>query len=181
MRLFKTFILVLLFLSGSLHAQTIEGIGTKWIDEYTEWELFSEDDGVFGEIKMTWLAQLNWREWNYTIGEDRGTIKRPWADDKSQWEVRSFGDVITCRTAWNNDLTEWKITNNEITLHLRTRYRNNYNEWELRDDNHGFFAIYTTWENDAREWTIIDELDDDISITMKMALIFMAVYHSLPL
>ena len=178
----KNMLFGLFLFANTLSAQVIEGIGTVWNDSYTEWEIFSEEEGVVGEVRMKWPTQLNYREWDFTLGDElRGTIKRPWENDKSQWEIRSFGEIITCRTAWQNDLTEWKITDNDITLHLRTRFTNNYNEWELRNDNHGFFAIYTTWENDAREWTIIDELDEDISDTMKMALIFMVVYHSLPL
>jgi len=38
--------------------------------------------------------------------------------------------------------------------------------------------VHTTFVNDPRDWTIIDELDDNIPLAMKMAMTFLAIYHS---
>ena len=163
------------------NAQSLSGFSTKWNDEFTEWDIFVNDEESFGEVKMTWQLQDDWTKWNFQFGDTHGKIIQPWQGDKSIWEVRSFGDIVTCRTAWKDDFTEWRITDNKITLILRTRFGDDPNEWVLRDEKHGLFAIYTTFEHDPRDWTIIDELDEEISLSMKMALVFMAVFHSLPI
>ncbi len=172
---------LLLLMAVEFNAQVLTGFSTKWSDEFTEWDLYTDDEEVVGEVNMTWQFQMDWTKWNFQLEDVRGQIVKPWANDKSNWEVRTFGDIITCRTAWKDDLSEWKITDNDITLVLRTKFSNDPNEWVLRDQNHGFFAIYTTYENDPRDWVILDELDEEVSLSMKMALVFLAIYHSLPI
>lgn len=128
---------------------------------------------------MRWQQQLNYGEWDFTIDEVTGSMRQLWKDDPSQWELRIGSDVVTCRAAWRDDLTEWRITNNSKTLVWRSKYRRDLNQWELRDDRYGKFNVYATFQNDPRDWTVIDELSEDIPFAMKMAMTFLPFINSI--
>ena len=159
-------------------SQTLTAFNARWDDEFTEWDIYTDDEDEQGEFKMTWQLKNDWTKWNFTFGDVFGKAVMPYQNDKSVWEFRSFGEVVTCRTAWRGDFSEWKITNNDITLVLKTRLANDPNEWILGNDDHGIFAIYTAYEQDPRDWEIVDKLNEEVSLTMKMALVFIAVYNS---
>ena len=164
-----------------LNAQEIlTGVGTKWSDEFREWTIYTDDEEVEGDLIMRWQMKNDWTEWDYRIDEEIGSIRMKWKDDPSQWEIRGNGEIITARMLWKNDVREWRITNNTKSITLKSKWGNNLNEWLLKEDKYGYFEIYTEWENDPREWVIVDELDEDISLPMKMAFIFIAIYHSSP-
>lgn len=161
-------------------AQQLLGIASKWSDEFTEWEIFTDEEDVVGELQLRWPLQGDWTEWDYRIGEEIGTIKLKWKNDPSLWEIRGYDEIVTAKMIWSNDFREWRISNNDITLTLKTRYGNVFDEWEVREERHGAFGIYTVWEGDPREWEIADELDEELSLEMRMALIFIPVFHSFP-
>lgn len=181
---------------GLLPAQALSGISTRWSDSFVEWELFvladttqtEEDDAeapdeeVFGELKLRWLnLRDDWSEWDYTLGDQRGTIKLKWKDDPNQWELRTYdGAVVTMRTAWNGDLSEWRITDNKMSLNLRCRWSNQLDEWLVQDSNRGSFYLYTMRRGDPRDWAIEDHLDESISLPVKMAMVFLTVFHASP-
>jgi len=156
------------------------GIASKWSDEFTEWEIFTDDEDVVGELTMRWQLQGDYSEWDYRIDEEIGSIKMKWKDDPSQWEIRGYDEIVTAKMLWTNDIREWRITNNDITLTLKTRYGNILDEWMVRGDDYGNFGIFSTWEGDPREWEINDELDEELSLEMRMALVFISVFHSFP-
>lgn len=170
----------LLLLSLSIQAQYIIGIGTKWSDEFTEWKVYTEDEELEGEITMRWPMQLDWTEWDYNVGDASGSIRMTWKNDPNQWEINGNDELITARTLWKDDVTEWRITNNSQTITLKSRWSNNFNEWQLKNDRHGAFNIITDWEGDPREWIVEDELDEDISIHLKIAILFLVTFHSSP-
>jgi hypothetical protein len=191
----------LLLSANCLKAHVLSGIESKWSDSYVEWDLYTlvpqdttragtkqhdpeaEPEEVRnGELKLRWLTlKEDWTDWEYQVGEERGNIKSKWKDDPSQWELRAFtGNIVTMRTAWSKDLTEWRVTDNSITLVLKTRYTNQLDDWSLRDSAHGTFRIYTQYRQDPRDWIIDDQLDASITPSMKMALVFLAVYHGSP-
>ena len=128
---------------------------------------------------MRWQADLNWAEWDFNVDDIKGSMRQLWKDDPTQWELRIGTEVVTCRAAWRDDLTEWRITNNNKTLVWRSKYRRNLNEWELRGGNYGEFYVYTSIQNDPRDWIIVDELNDKIPFSLKMAMTFIAIYHSI--
>ena len=186
-------------LSTCLQAQTLSGISTRWSDSFVEWDLFvfappdttqtSEDidstevkEDMFGELKLRWLNMRDdWTEWDYTMGDETGTIKMKWKGDPSHWELRSFGgSVITMRTAWKNDFTQWRVTDNSISLTLKSRWTGQFDEWLVQDKTRGSFYLYTLVQNDPRDWAIEDDLDTSVSNTMKMALIFLSIFHASP-
>lgn len=184
-------------------AQTLSSVSTRWSDSFVEWEIYAvtpkdstdtdedEDDDedsespteeLYGEFKLRWLAiRDDWTEWDFELGEQRGTIRQKWKDDPTQWELRTYsGDVVTMRTMWTNDLTEWRVTDNSTTLNLKSKWKNQFDEWLVDDPTRGIFYIYTYSERDPRDWAIEDSLSSDVSEPMKLALVFLTVFCASP-
>jgi hypothetical protein len=181
MILFKPFVFFLFMIFPIIgNAQYITGIGTRWSDAFAEWIIYTDDEELEGDLTLRWQLQGDWSAWDYRLGEDFGSIKMKWKDNPSQWELRGGNEIVSIYMVWPNDVREWRLTDNSTTLTLKSRWGNNLNEWELKTEKHGRFAIFANWENDPREWNVWDELDEDISIHMKIALIFIATYHSSP-
>lgn len=186
---------------AAAHAQTITSVSTRWSDSYVEWEIYavmpqdsSETDSgededseapeeeLYGELKLRWLnVRDDFSEWDYELGDVRGTIRQKWKDDPTQWELRSYdGNVVTMHAMWSNDPTEWRVTDNSITLNLKSKWKNQFDEWLVDDLARGKFYLYTFTERDPRDWAIEDGLDADVSQSMKLALIFLTVFFSSP-
>jgi len=186
-------ILMLVLASAPFQAQTLDAVISRWDDEFTEWDIYTlegdqeviEDNGEeviaiesSGQLVMRWQADKNWREWDFTVDGLTGSARQMWKDDPTQWEIRLGNEVVTCRAAWRDDPSEWRITNNRKMLTWRAKHPRDFSEWRLRGDTYGKFVVHTTFINDPRDWTIIDELDDNIPFAMKMAMTFLAIYHS---
>lgn len=184
----------------SAQAQTISSVSTRWSDSFVEWEIYATmppdttitddpdadsetpEEELYGELKLRWLNVRNdFSEWDYELGDERGTIRQKWKDDLSQWELRSYsGNIISIRTMWANDLTEWRVTDNSVTLNLKSRWKNQLDEWLVDDATRGKFYLYTFVRNDPRDWAIEDNLDASVSQSMKLALIFLTVFVTSP-
>lgn len=182
------------------HSQTLSSVSTRWSDSFVEWEIYAvmpqdstetdegEEDSetpteeLYGEFKLRWLAiRDDWTEWDFELGEQRGTIRQKWKDDPTQWELRTYsGNVVTMRTMWTNDLTEWRVTDNSTTLNLKSKWKNQFDEWLVDDPTRGIFYMYTYSERDPRDWAIEDALSSDVSEPMKLALIFLTVFCASP-
>lgn len=168
-------------ISFQAQAQLLTGISTYWDDSFAEWLIYTEDEDEEGTLQPRWINRGDWTEWEWELGDESVMIKQSFRNDPSQWEIRGYnGDIVTCRTAWKNDVSEWKITNNSVTIVFKTRYANNPNEWQVREQYYGQFAVYTNQENDPRDWIIVDELDENITPNMKIAMVFIAIYNSIP-
>ncbi len=178
----KYLIMVWFFLCFSIvvKAQTITGIVTKWSDEFTEWEILDHEDYVVGDLKLRWPQQRTWSEWDFRIGELTGQIKRKWHDNNNEWEIRSDNQIITARTIWRDDFREWRLSDGRTQLSIKTRYGNVADEWIIKGTYKGSFEIVSRWEGDPREWDIFDDLIEEISLPMKIGLIFVAIYNSFP-
>ena len=170
----------LFFSISSAKAQYLSGISTLWSDSFVEWEIFTDDEEIVGELKMRWQMQEDWSEWDYRLEDAIGSIKQKWKNNSNEWELRGGNQIITARTIYRDDFTEWRITDNTKTLILKTRFGNNGNEWILEGKGYGFMEIFTEWENDPRDWLIVDELSEEIDLPMKMGAIFLAIYQSSP-
>ena len=190
------------WLAAIVQAQTITSVSTRWSDSFVEWEIYavmpqdtseteSGDDAedsespqeeLYGELKLRWLnVRDDFSEWDYEVGDLRGTIRQKWKEDPTQWELRSYdGNVVTMRTMWANDLTEWRVTDNSITLNLKSKWKNQFDEWLVDDLTRGQFYLYTITERDPRDWAIVDTLDAEVSQPMKLALIFLTVFFGSP-
>lgn len=173
------------------------GVGSRWSDSFVEWDLYAfnpdtaaaqtEEEAapaeiVVGELKLRWLnIRDDWSEWDFIYEETRGTIRQKWKDDPNQWELRTYaGDIVTMRTAWPGDLKEWRVTDNSMALTLRSRWTNQLDEWLVDDHARGRFYLYTYYQRDPRDWVIEDNLTEDVSPAMKMAFIFLTVFHGSP-
>ncbi len=179
-----------LFSGISLSAQQwLTGIETTWTDSFVEWRLYSETEGDYeedeeleasGELELRWKNQDNWTEWDFEIGEERGQIAQVSRSRPDQWELRSDGGLVTIRPRWPNDLTEWKVTGKNFSFIFKSKWRNNLDEWILVDDRYGHFSLQTAWERDPRQWNIYDELDEEVPLNVKMAMVFIATFYSSP-
>lgn len=179
---------------SQLHAQTISTVSTRWNDSFVEWDIYASEspdepdsaeppeEMLYGELKLRWLnVRDDFSEWTYELNGERGTIRQKWKNDPAQWELRTYtGDVVTMRTSWSNDFSEWRITNNSFSLTMGSRWKNRLDEWIADDPNRGKFYIYTLRERDPRDWAVEDNLSEEVNEPMKMALIFLAIYHSTP-
>lgn len=155
-------------------------MATRYSDSFVEWDALDTEGSVLGELVMRWQMQNDWSVWDYEVGDHSGYIKQKFSDDPTQWEVRGDGRVVTMRTLWSDDFSEWRVSDNQTTLVLKSRYGNSAEEWMLRDESQGHFYMYTSYENDPRDWTIESDLPEEISMPMRMALIFLVLYHSCP-
>lgn len=183
MRSFLSIAFVLLFClpTTTLSAQYLSGIATRWNDDFSEWLIFPEnEEEEEGYLRMRWQSQRDWTVWEYRLGEETGAIKLKWKQDPNQWEIRGNNQIVTARSLWNNNFLEWRISTRSEQFTLKCRYGNVIDEWEIRDSKSGAFRLYTNWEGDPREWTIEDDLNESVSLTTKMAIIFLVVYHSSP-
>jgi hypothetical protein len=177
-----------------LQAQSISGINTRWSDSFVEWDIYetlidSTDDAdaepyeaKTGGLQLRWLnLRDDWSEWDYELGEERGTIKVKWKNDPSQWELRTYdGSIVTMRTAWKDDLSEWRVTDNTVTLILKSRWANQFDEWVVEDAKRGQFYMYTVRRGDPRDWNVRDQLDGSVSQPMRMALVFLTAFVGSP-
>jgi hypothetical protein len=186
----------LLFLAHFLPAQPITGVSTQWSDSFVAWDLFTaeiiepETDSTdaeveevkIGEIKQRWLhTKEDWTEWDLSINDRQGTIRLKWKNDPSSWELRTFdGDIVTMKTIWTSDVSQWRITNGDISLDFRSRYTSDFGEWNVMDKKYGSFRVAVQYTNDPRDWVITDQLNEEIPVSLKVAMIFVVIYHSSP-
>ena len=175
------FLAFLILFWGNVNAQIITAIATNWSDDFRDWTIYTDEEDVEGSLTMRWQQQMDWTEWDYRLGEESGTIKLKWKNDPSQWEIRGGGEIITARMVWNNDIHEWRISDGTTRLTLKALYNNNLNDWEIKESKeNGTFQLYMEWQNDPREWTIADELNEGLSIHFKIAIAFVALFQTIP-
>jgi hypothetical protein len=145
-----------------------------------DWEIYCDDSDDVGSLTMTWQSPDDWSQWTYRIGEKTGTIKTKWNKDFSQWEIRGDNKIITAQMIWNGDPRQWRVTDNSISIELKTKWGNQLTEWIVDDNKRGQFNMFMDIQNDPRDWVIEDELDETVSFPMKMTLLFLTVFNSVP-
>jgi hypothetical protein len=174
--LFSLFI----FFTLQLNAQTLTGISVKYNDAYVEWSIYTDDEDVEGTLTMTWQNPDDWTQWTYRIGEHTGTIKTKWNKDVSHWEIRGDNKIISAQQIWQGDNRQWRITNNSFSLDLSCKYGNNWNDWTIDDRKRGKISVLTAYQNDARDWNIEDNMSEEVTLPMKMAVVFISIFNSIP-
>ncbi len=179
----KLLLVFILMIQGALSAQPyLTGVASRWSDDFSEWDFYTEDDEEYasGELRMRWQQRGDWNVWDYQIGEERGYISTVFTDDASRWElVGPNNEVITMRQLWNNDARAWKVTANTVSLTFKSRWGNRRDEWIVRERTRGDFHVYTRWEGDPRDWIIVDELDEELGTSMKVAMVFLALFNTI--
>ena len=156
------------------------GLGTRWNDSFREWIVQTENEDVNGTLELRWAFRDEWTEWDFRLGDTIASIQQKWKDDPGLWEVRSLGVTVTARSTWPGNFRSWRLTSGNYSITWQSRYANILEEWELRDDRLGNFEVHTYYERDPRDWVVVDELDPDVPFAMRLAMIFIAVYHSTP-
>jgi hypothetical protein len=178
----KTLFLLLLFITPFiLKAQYLTGTSTRYNDSFIEWLFYTENDEEPGELSIRWKSrEYDWTEWDYRLGDVTGSIEMKWKDNPEEWELRGNNEIVTARTLWNNDFREWRISDGDRSLTLKTKWGNLWDEWELRNTPHGDFRMYTNWEQDPRDWVIVDEMKEEVPLEMKLMMMFIVVFNSSP-
>ena len=169
---------VLLFPAAHASAQLLSGAGARWSDSFREWVIYAGEDE--GDLRLRWQDADKWDEWEYNIAGLSGAIKIKWPNDPGEWEIRSNeGEIVSAKILWNNNFREWRISDNDIQLTLTCRYNSTWDEWEVQG-NYGNMDIYSAFTGDPRDWVVIDELDKDVPAAMRIAILFIVLYHSSP-
>ena len=176
----RLLILFALFLAFKINAQIPIGASAKYNDSFVEWDILTEDEKSDGSLTMTWQQPDDWTQWSYRVGEKTGTIKTKWQKDPSLWELRGSNKIISMQQVWSNDPRFWRVTDNAVSLDIKSRFGLNFQEWTVDEGKRGKMSIFMEYSNDPRDWVIEDELDESITFPMKMAIIFLVIYNSVP-
>lgn len=161
-------------------AQTIIGVGTRYRDSFREWQITTDDEEVRGQLWMRWAMRDDWTEWDVQIGDISATIQQKWRDDPNLWEIRCNGVTVNARTAWPGEFYRWKLTDGTHQFNWQSVYANQLSEWTVENSKVGEFFMYNYWEGDPREWVVMDELSEEVSLAMRLAMIFLSVHFSSP-
>lgn len=181
MKLNSVFLSILFVVSLSINtiAQELYAINVVWDDSFAEWSFITADEKE-GRFSKRWINREDWTEWTFSFDELHGRVKMKWQDNPNHWELSYGGSVVNVVTRWRNDITEWRISKGPIKLTIKSRYTNNLDEWILVGDRYGSFSLKTEWDNDPRDWHIYDELDQKITMDMKLAMCFISIISSAP-
>lgn len=178
-RMFKILIM-LCWVQTTLFGQSISSIHARWDDSFREWILYDADADEEGTLELRWKLNNDWSKWDYSLGDEGGSIDMKWRDNPEEWEIRGHDDMIYARTVWPRDLSSWRLKNDEITIIFESRYSTRADEWRLKTRHYGEFIIHTEYNGDPRDWVVVDSLSDEISFSMKMAMVFLAIHHGTP-
>lgn len=182
-------ILIFLFIQPA-SAQVITSISTQYSDSFVAWDLFALDtlngaeppeEIAVGILQLRWLeVKEDWTEWDFEVGNRKGTIRLKWKNDPSEWELRTFdGKIVTMKTIWKGNLTQWRITDNSSTYTYRSRYTNDLSSWNC-NSSYGTFDMEVWNSSDPRDWQILDQMSESVDLSIKMAMVFLTTYYSSP-
>ncbi len=170
---------MLLFVSAFSVAQQVTGLVTKFSDTFRDWEVYTTDPDIRGELRMRWYMQNDWTVWDMSYGDINATIEQKWEEDPGFWVIRCNGKTVNAKTIWRGDFSRWKLSDGDQQINWRAKYSNQKDEWELDTRDPKFF-MFTQWRGDPREWVVVDDLGEDTSDAMKVAMIFLAIHFSTP-
>lgn len=166
--------------SGLLVAQNIIGLGTRYDDSFKEWVIRTDDDDIEGELRMRWAFRNDWTQWDFRIGDVIGTVEQKWKDDPNLWEIRCGDYTVNARTTWPNVFNRWKLNDGKNQFNWGTKYANQHDEWMTDSGQNDLFKVNAYWTDDPRDWVVTDNLPEDVSNAMKLAMIFIAIHFSTP-
>lgn len=175
--------LLLLFSLGcnAAEAQKLIRFSVKYADTFMEWEIVPDEKSIdVGEFNLSWPHKPVWNDWEYRLDGRVGNIRQKWINRPDEWELIDGEFIVSIKNQWRGDLTIWKIKCDDYTLKFESKYQNLVDEWTLVTEKYGTFDIYSEYEGDARDWIIEDDLDEDIPLAIKMAMIFVTIQYSVP-
>lgn len=160
-------------------SQNIVDVETEWSDSFKEWKIHSEGDSLEGKLEMLWKINNDWTQWTFEFGELTGRINQKF-NNPEFWEIRAGDEIITAKTVWSGDRSAWRFTDGKHIIRLKSKYYDLPWLWYSKGEEHGYIDIYREYEEDPRLWLVDDFLDEEISVSYKIALIFITLYHSTP-
>jgi len=162
-------------------SQDIIGLGTKYSDSFREWDVQCIQEDRTGSLELRWILSDDWSQWEFRVGDTTAQIRQKWSDDANLWEIKCLGTTVIARTIWNNDFRQWRLSDGEHRIRWQSRYSNIRDEWIIREETgFGSFNVHTYWDGDPRDWVVEDTLDTEVSYAMRVALLFIAVFNSVP-
>jgi len=173
-------IIIILTLPVAGFSQKINFLETSWQDSFNEWTIHTEGDSIEGKLFLTWELSNDWTVWQMDLGAFNASLKLKYTNNPELWEFRSGNEIITAKTVWSNDYSEWRFTDGKSIIKLKSKYMGMPVIWFSEGEEHGYIDIFMEDEEDPNFWIIEDELDDNISLLYKSALIFISIYHSTP-
>jgi hypothetical protein len=168
------------FFLTPVYGQRLLSFSSKWSNQLNEWEFETDESTTAGEIRMQWTMQNDWTDWSISMDNQSGRLRLKWKDNPNEWELRLGGEIITIRTAWRGRYQEWVVTSDSGRFTIRTVYGNTLEAWETLNKTDNYFGLYTTWEGDPRNWTVVDEMKEEVSLPTRLAMAFIAILHSIP-
>ena len=167
----------------SMHAQVyLTKVNSVWDDRMTEWEIHGVDTSeneVRYSLSLTWPLKRDWAEWSISGEDFTARIRPKWTGDYSNWELRTNLGIISMRQRFSGDLTQWSISQGNRRIVLKTRYRQNANDW-IVERNPDLWYMYTEYVDDPRDWLIEDFAEEELSLSLRMAMVFISLWQSIP-
>ena len=156
-------------------------VHSRWDDRYNEWEILgmADEEELMIRVSLIWPLKNNWEEWRIDGDSVSGTIKTKWRGDLSQWELRTRNEIIMVSQDDRDDVNRWEIREGTYSEILSTLYYNNSNVWHVpqRRDN---WLMSTEFNNDSRDWRVEDYMENKSSVAFRLAMIFIALWQSIP-
>lgn len=161
-------------------AQRMTGAFTKFTNTFREWTIVTEDEDLRGELRLKWIHTNDWTAWDFTLGDTFATIEQKWTEDPNLWIIRCNGVTVNAKTAWSNEFLRWKLSDGKNQFNWESKYSNQRDEWELETRKDETYAMETYWEGNPTEWIIEDNLPEDVSMAMRVAMVFLTLHFSSP-
>lgn len=162
-------------------AQELIGFSVEYGDTFIEWEVIPADEEFeIGEFNLSWPHRSAWNDWEYNIAGRVGNVRQKWINRPNEWELIDGEYVVSIRNQWKGDLTIWQIKCDDYSLKFESKYHNVVDEWILTTKDYGSFEVFTDFEGDPRDWIVVDNLDEEIPLALKMAMIYVTIYYSVP-
>ena len=176
-----SFTFIFLFCALTGHSQlTFLGASASYSDSYRSWEIYSVDSTDIGStelLDLKWPLRNDWTEWKWETEEEVIYLQQTYRNNDSQWSHRVYLNPITMKAKWRNDPRIWTISYGNEKFIWKTA-NNLTDQWVYNDKEYGYFEVITTYENDPRDWEILDEssLPDEV----KRSMIFISLYVASP-
>lgn len=167
------FPLVFICVTLTTQAQHILGMRTVFANDLSEWTLIPEDQDLPEcNIRARWRWQDDPSEWDFRMGELSGVVRQKWKGRMDEWEVIADNKVTRLRMVWPGDPREWRIESSDKEYVIQSKYNIAAGDWLVKDRKESPFVMYPAYELDPRDWIIEDNLDEDVHITVRIALCF---------
>ena len=162
-------------------SQVLVGVSAQYADSFVAWDLYVvEKDGSEseGQLSLVWTQPDDWSQWQYRIGDRSGSIKTKWRNDWSTWELRGGNHVILAQPTWLGDTKSWRISHKNQNITIRTAGLHPI--WAVEPTEDPLWLMAPQHENTRLDWVIEDNMEADIAVELRLMLLFLSLFHSIP-